>query len=378
MSQSGEADFDPSALISAMSVFLLGEQPSLTRQDVVERSGLPVDVTRERWRTLGFPAVDDGDVAFTPADVEALRLTQTLIDIGVLTAETEQAFIRSTGHTFARLAEWQAQAILGPMLTSDDDQVPLDMIDEIVPIAERVQSYVWRRHLLSAANRLLLRETNSSEGFKMCAGFADIVGYTSRSRQMSTSELATMVERFEEITTRLITDHGGQLIKTIGDEVLFVVDSPYECALLALELLEQHLTDDDFPEVRVGMAYGHVLSRLGDVFGPVVNVASRLTSVARPGRAVMDNAMAEVLRDEESLRVRPMRRTSVKGYEHLEPWSLKRPRDTDRSRTDLRVAIEDVIEDVTDGVSLIPPRRERPSGGKKARSRATKHSDEDQ
>ena len=68
---------------------------------------------------------------------------------------------------------------------------------------------------------------------------------------------------------------------------------------------------------------------MGDVFGPVVNVASRLTSVARPGSIVVDRDMAEHLRDDDELRLKRMRRTSVKGYEHLEPWSLKRPREKD-------------------------------------------------
>ena len=71
---------------------------------------------------------------------------------------------------------------------------------------------------------------------------------------------------------------------------------------------------------------------MGDVFGPVVNVASRLTSVARPGSAVVDREVAESLRDDDELRLKRMRRTSVKGYEHLEPWSLKRPHE--RSGTD--------------------------------------------
>ena len=113
---------------------------------------------------------------------------------------------------------------------------------------------------------------------------------------MTRTELTDMVERFEEVTTGLITDHHGRVVKTIGDEVLFVLDDPKEAALLALELLEQHLDDDTFPEVRIGMAYGNVLHHMGDVFGPVVNLASRLTSVARPGSAVIDREMAESLR----------------------------------------------------------------------------------
>ena len=136
-----------------------------------------------------------------------------------------------------------------------------------------------------------------------------------------------MVERFEEVTAGLVTDHHGHVVKTIGDEVLFVTDEPREAALLALSLLDEHEADEDFPAVRIGLAYGKVLNHMGDVFGPVVNVASRLTSVARPASAVIDKDMAEELRGDDEFRVKPMRRTSVKGYEHLQPWSLKRPKD---------------------------------------------------
>jgi adenylate cyclase len=74
----------------------------------------------------------------------------------------------------------------------------------------------------------------------------------------------------------------------------------------------------------VGLAWGQVLHRLGDVFGPVVNVASRLTSTARPGRVLVDRALAEALEDDDRFRLRRLRRTSVKGYRRLEPWNLRR------------------------------------------------------
>ena len=76
---------------------MLGEAPHLRRADVSEQSGVPPDVARARWRALGFPEADDDDVAFTKADVEALRLTQELIGLGVIEPETEQAFIRTIG-----------------------------------------------------------------------------------------------------------------------------------------------------------------------------------------------------------------------------------------------------------------------------------------
>lgn len=339
---------DPAVVIEAISALMLGELPTLRRDEVAELSGVTPDVARERWRALGFPEVGDDDVAFTHADVDALQMTQSLIDVGFLRPDTEQAFIRTTGRTFARLAEWQVRAMLASVISTEpDEELSLDQLGEIVPLGEQVQSYIWRRHLVGAATRLLLNQSVDVEAPTMCVGFADIVGYTSRSRRMSTTDLAAMVERFEAVATGLITDHRGSVVKTIGDEILFVVEDPKEAAILALELLEQNLADETFPEVRVGMAHGNVLNRLGDVFGPVVNIASRLTSVARPARAVIDHRMAAELRDDDELRIRRMRRTSVKGYDHLEPWSLKRPRTTDSPRPALRDAIGEVIEDAT-------------------------------
>ena len=332
----GEPGLDPSVVIDAITELMLGETPHLRRADVSEQSGVPQDVARARWRALGFPEADDDDVAFTEADVEALRLTQELVGMGVIDSDTEQAFIRTIGRSFARLAEWQVRAFLGSIEADDldegDSAGQLEELQKVVPLGERVQAYVWRRHLVNAATRLLLTDEDDADVAPMCVGFVDIVGYTTRSRHMTRSELTGMVERFEEVTTGLITDHRGRVVKTIGDEVLFELDDTKEAALLALELLEQHLDDDTFPEVRIGLAHGNVLHHMGDVFGPVVNVASRLTSVARPGSAVVDREMAESLRDDDELRLKRMRRTSVKGYEHLEPWSLKRPRE--RSGTD--------------------------------------------
>lgn len=330
MTDPEESALDSSEVIRAITELMLGETPHLRRSDVAEQSGVDPDVARARWRALGFPEADDEDVAFTQADVEALRVTQELIELGVIEPDTEQAIIRTIGRSFARLADWQVRAFLGSLTSQSEDELAggdLADLEKIVPLGERVQTYAWRRHLLNATSRLLLTDSDDVDALPQCVGFADIVGYTTRSRTMTRQELTDMVERFEEVTAGLVTDHHGHVVKTIGDEVLFVTDEPQEAALLALSLLSEHEADEDFPAVRIGMAYGKVLNHMGDVFGPVVNVASRLTSVARPASAVIDKDMAEELRGDDEFRVKPMRRTSVKGYEHLQPWSLKRPKD---------------------------------------------------
>lgn len=349
--------FDASAVIEAVTEMLLGQAPTLTRLDVARRSGLPPEVNAARWRALGFPEVGDNDVAFTKADVDALKLTESLIKHGFIDPENEESFIRTVGRTFARLAEWQVRGILRTALETEAvSGRDLKQIGEILRLASKVQDYVWRRHLVGAATRMVLQHSVDAESEPACAGFVDIVGYTTRSRSMTSDELAALVERFESVVTDLITEHSGRVVKTIGDEIFFVVDDPAEAAWLGVELTEQHVHDETFPNVRVGMAYGDLLHRLGDVFGPVVNMASRLTSVARPGRAVVDKQLAELAKDEPGIRLRRMRRMPVKGFETVEPWSLKRER-VDR-RKGLRGAVGDIIEDAAEDVASRLPQRE--------------------
>lgn len=321
------ADIEPQQLVDLLEVLLFDEAPSMTGPEVAERAGIPFEQARERWRSLGFTAVPEGDVAFSEADLRALEQTERLRALGLVDEETELALIRTIGRSFARLAEWQLD-VLGRSIDLQTTSLHElgDLYREVAPVIEDVSRYVWRRHTLSAASRVLLRpDTADAEGPLLAVGFADIVGYTSQSRTLKTEQLAQLIDGFEGRALDVITEHGGRIIKTIGDEVLFVADSAREGALIALELAERHVDDEEFPELRVGVAYGPVLARLGDVFGPVVNIASRLTSTVRPGRVMVDRAMAEALEGDRDFRVRRLRRTSVKGYRRLEPYLLRRP-----------------------------------------------------
>lgn len=326
---------DHRQLIDLLEVFLLGEVPSLTGNQLAEEVGIPFEEAQLRWRSLGFTAVGADVPAFTNADLEALRLTQRLLEIGLIDREDESALVRTLGRSFARLAEWQ-MGLLAKVV--DPDTMSLDelgeVMNEVTPAIESLQNYVWRRHTLTAASRLLLsspddEEESEEEGTTMGVGFADIVNYTRQSRSLSRGEIGRLVDHFEERSLAIISAHEGRIIKTIGDELLFVADDPESIALIGLELAEERLHDEEFPEVRVGLAWGPALARLGDVLGPVVNVASRLTSTARPGRVLVDRALADELMDHEDFKLRRVRPKSVRGYRKLEPWSLRRPADQD-------------------------------------------------
>jgi len=315
---------DLSGLVEAAEAHVLGEQPSLTQRDVAAAAGVPLEVANELWRLLGFPIAADDDVAFTSFDVEALRLTQELTTLGVLNDERRAALVRTLGRSFARLAEWQTSLLADVAAergTTPDDL--LTLASEVLPRVEHLHTYVWRRHLASVVSRGLVGVAGGASSARAVC-FVDIVGYTSRSKSLSEEELVEWLEEFEDVCTALVVERGGRVIKTLGDAVLFVADAVVDAALIALAITALGADDDSpFPRVRAGLAYGEVVSRLGDVFGPTVNIASRLTSIARPDALLVDESAAEALREAEGFEVTRLRRTSVKGYSRLQPFVVR-------------------------------------------------------
>ena len=203
----------------------------------------------------------------------------------------------------------------------------------MLPTLERLQGYAWRRHLAGAAARLLENGTGTTA--PTAVGFIDIVGYTGQSRNLSDHELVDWVELFEDHLTSTVVETGGRIIKTIGDEVLFATDDPAAAVEVALTATERGADPQDpFPAVRAGVAYGEVVSRLGDVLGPTVNIASRLTSLARPGTVLVDRGAHDALAPDVPggpegpdgvCTLRRVPKASVKGYSRLEAWAARRP-----------------------------------------------------
>ena len=191
-------------------------------------------------------------------------------------------------------------------------------------MVETLQSYAWRRHLVAAVGRFLSVPSAEQTVTTMIVGFADIVGYTSTVRHTGINELAVLLEAFEENASQTIVRHHGRVVKTVGDEVMFVADTPRDAAEIGLLLTDPGRVSQHLPQLRVGMAQGQVLTRFGDVYGPAVNLASRLTSLARPGAVLVDKELAKALREEPDLRLQGRRPAAVRGYHHLRSWWLRR------------------------------------------------------
>jgi adenylate cyclase len=344
----------------AIEQLLLDGPRRYTRLQVAERAGMPPERTQRLWRALGFPDVDNDDPAFTDADIEALRVLSELIDSGFVDADTEASIARAMGQALSRLADWQSDMLADALTRTGPDGArqspsPEDAVAvarALLPKMQDIQSYVWRRHLAANADRLLTASVGQGDRRELAVGFADLVGYTSRSRGMGGRELGAMVEDFESIATEVISRHRGRVVKTVGDGVLFTTAAPVDAVEIGLRLPEAWESEDR-PPLRVGAAYGRVLTRLGDVYSPVVNLASRLTSIARPGTVLIDRELARGLRGLPEYRVRPLKRVSVRGYDHLQPWLVRRRPSGDDSPFDTS-AFEGMLDEMADDVLEFP------------------------
>ncbi len=307
---------------------ILAEQLHYTNAEVAERGGLTPEQAARLWRNLGFP--DPGDeTAFGDADVTAVAIAATAIQHQILDEDTVFRLTRALGQTMSRLADWQV-TILVDQLESDIERgksdsradAALELAHSSVPGFERLMVHVWRRHLAAAAARLTALGENDQALLttEMTVGFADMTRFTALSNRLDESELARVVEDFETRCGDLITSAGARVIKTLGDAMLFVHADPVHATRISLDIIAAIGARPQLPDVRVGLATGSVLSRLGDVFGPPVNLAARLSQVARANRVLVDQATADALGDKFETRVLPPR--LIKGFGNLSPITV--------------------------------------------------------
>jgi adenylate cyclase len=312
---------------------ILGERPSLTVDDVVADGKVSIELARQFWRALGFPEAR-GARAFTAADVAALQLLTGLVDDNELDLATAVKLTRAVGHTLARLADWQV-ATLSEYIedmehaghgTGSRLQTGLAVLRALEPKFEQLLLYAWRRHLAVAVGRIeaLGAEDSDLHTLVVTVGFADLVSFTNLSNGIDGPRLAGLVEDFESACADLVTAGGGRVIKTLGDSVLFIAGGPRAGIDIACDIVEHIGGDPLMPDVHVGIATGPVVMRLGDVFGAPVNLASRLTGIARRNRVICDPLTAAAVADVKGYAARSMTERDIRGFGMIEPISIRR------------------------------------------------------
>jgi adenylate cyclase len=307
---------------------LLGKA-ELNPAEVAQQSGISRERARRLWRALGFPPVADDERVFTRADVEILRAVQHLIDEQEADPADLLQLTRVIGQSLARVADAQVTAVAERVLRlhADEPSAPgaiadlVERIGALAPPLEQFLGYVWRRHLLAALLRITAAPAAADRD--QTVGFADLVGFTAISQALDSKALATMVDRFEAIVYEHVPTRGGRVVKMIGDEVMFAADDPVAAAQIALALVDAHARDDTLPDVRVGLASGPTLAWEGDLFGPTVNLASRLVNLARAQSVLVSEALGQQLADNPAFVLRHLHGVRLQGIGRVRPWVLR-------------------------------------------------------
>lgn len=346
---------DATALMTELVDRLLGGPQRYTAHEIAEAAGVERDMSHRLWRAMGLADVPDDEVGFTELDLEALQRTKSLLGRGDIQMELVVRLARVLGLATARIADSVVEFTLERLIADygdvarpspdghlspethssgeahhagepgvDGKPADLPLVSLLLGELDGLIIYLLHRHLIDATARRLATVVEGEDGtsVQLAVGFADLVGFTALSQQLGDAAIVELIERFETLSSNEVVGAGGRIIKMIGDEVMFS-SSEEAGPEIALRLAET-FTDPELPSVRVGLASGAVLSRSGDLFGPVVNLAARATAIAHPGTVVVSPNVRDRLVDDERFQLRRMRPRQLKGIGVVELSVLRR------------------------------------------------------
>lgn len=284
--------------------------------EVVEVAGIPPATATRLWRALGFPDPSATPTRLTPHEATVLQMMAFIS--GELLGEDRVADVaRTIGASTARAAEALVAAFrIGyevPQL-QEAGRPYADVVGEYVEFTGAFLpeflvgvGALVRRHIIGTAYQVWWPdEEGSAVTVDRAVGFADLVGYTARSMEATPGELTAVIDDFERGAAAVAAEHGGRIVKLIGDEAMFVAEDGVAACALALDLVARFGV-----EIRVGLAVGAVASIRGDYYGDVVNLAARLTAQAEPGSCLVAESIPT--RAGDSFRFEPAGPFSLKG-----------------------------------------------------------------
>jgi adenylate cyclase len=275
-----------------------------TAAEIEERTGLPASVMVRIRRQQGLPEPGAEDRVFSDEDIEAARSTKLFLDAG-FDEERIIEITRVLGEGMARLAATITAAFVETFLQAGDSEADVALrfaalAEQLTPATEPILIAGFKAHLRDSVQRGMLGLAELEAGDvagrqELTVGFADLVGFTRLGGQVEVRELGTVAGRLASLSASLI-EPPVRLVKTIGDAAMFVSPEPAPLVRVALALVDA-FEQEDLPSLRAGIALGPALIRAGDYFGNSVNLASRVTGIARPGSVLCTEAVHDAAPD---------------------------------------------------------------------------------
>ena len=281
---------------------IAGDGPRYSAREVAEISGIDLDLLRRFRSALGVPYGDDDEKVGGEADLAAAIRTKAIIDAG-LPPEGILQSARTIGMGMSRIAEANRELVVRNLTDPGDTEADLanrlvQTADALLPLVGETLVYAFRANLLEQVKRDVIAAADLEAGeiggaVERSICFADLVEFTSLGEEIAPEQLGEVVGRFEELATSVVTAP-VRLVKTIGDAVMMVSTETAPLIGAALDLVAAAAAEgDDFPILRAGIATGPTLPQSGDFYGRSVNLASRVTGIARPGSVLVDTPTRE-------------------------------------------------------------------------------------
>jgi adenylate cyclase len=280
--------------------------PSYTLAEVAEHARLPREVVETRLRSMGVSVPEDANVrSFGEEDVEAANRLRAYLDAGV-PLEAGRSVMHVMSGAMARTAEPLRRLFAEAYLRPGDSERELgeryaEMTRALMPLVAADLDYLMRHQLRDHARNDALGAAERSSGVladsaEVAVAFADIVGFTQLGQEVPEAQLSDIAERLDDLATEHVR-RPARVVKTIGDAVMVVSPDAPELVDAMLRLVEAASGAEGFPPLRAGVAFGRAVPRLGDWFGPTVNLAARVTQRARPESVLITSEVRDALRD---------------------------------------------------------------------------------
>lgn len=297
-----------------------------TLDDLVERSGVPADVIVELQVAMGLEVRD----AYTKDDVVWARSVRDMLDVVPIAAVVRAA--RTRGAALAAIARsdltMARDELVLPLRAEGADDVTVavalaEAARALLPLSTEALLHGYERvldHELASELTQLSASAGSVE-VPVAIGFLDVVGYTALSARVDPSGLDRLLDAFEERCATVVhAADGVSIVKYLGDAVMLVAARAEPLAEVMLELATEVEQLEDAP-LRGAMAYGPTILREGDYFGTPVNLAARLTDMARPWTVLASEETGAGLTGYEVVATRPMQ---LRGFGTHRPWRVRR------------------------------------------------------
>lgn len=271
---------------------VMGGPPALTGREAAARTGTSLDLVQAIRRAQGLPVLDPDETYFAERELGAVAMPRAFAALG-LSEEQILTVSRVLGRGLAQAAQVMRATVLEMSLEPGLRERELAeryeaTVELVLPHVGPLLENVVRMHLrdmvrAEAVDATLLQGARTPGEVEIGVAFADLVGFTRMGEEVPAEEVGRIAERLEVLAGQVV---GGpvRLVKTIGDAVMLVSSDAAALALAGLELVDVVQAEGEgLPQLRVGLAHGPAFQRGGDWFGSPVNLASRMTSLARTG-----------------------------------------------------------------------------------------------